>query len=40
VFILFYSFILRVLADVFVIHLPHALSPGVAQWQRIPGYGR
>ena len=36
----FHSFILRVLPDVFVVHLPHPVSPGIFQWQRIPGYGR
>lgn len=34
------GFILRVLPDVFVIHLPHPQSPGLRQWARVPGYGR
>jgi len=39
-FVGFSSFILRVLPDAFVIHLPHAASPGTVQWRRTPGYGR
>jgi len=33
------GFVLRVLPDAFVIHLPHAVSQGVRQQQVVRGYG-